>query len=106
MRIKIRGGTVRSGENLCLGCTHYNTRTDQNGKTVNICTVAYYSPQVLTAPIAECNKFYPKNLPDLGSMTKIAWIVRTSSSGQSLGFMPPKDYKEKHGEVETPDIDD
>lgn len=89
--LKIRNGTSRSDENLCVTCDRYIYRKEaQTGKEVRICQASYEVPMYLTGPVAVCNRYEDRRQPSLYDMRKIAWDVKATSSGKVLGFTPPK----------------
>lgn len=67
------------------------------------CSYNYESPEVMRQRVVECNDYRHSNEPALHEMQKIAWILRTSISGASIGFMPAKEYAEKFGQVTVPE---
>lgn len=98
---KIIGGTSRGDEHLCTKCRHYTRVRHDNNVLIQTCEVNYQNVFTIRNRVVECNRFDPKDLPSLRDMDRIAWILRTSNSGQAVGFMTPREYREKHGDPNT-----
>lgn len=95
----IKGGTAKSGESLCRTCRYSAIRKADNGDEVIFCEY-FHLPMRINRPTVECNDYVHANQPYLDQMKEEAHILRVNSSGQPLGFMPSKEYREKYGDVD------
>ena len=50
--------------------------------------------------IVECNRYADRNKPSLWDMRQIAWVLRTDSTRQSIGFIRAKEWERKHADEE------
>ncbi len=99
--IKIQGGTAPS-KNLCLSCTYFNKVEFQNGNTDMFCSSYELRGDrgfKLHAMVAECTAFEDKGYITLYELEKMAWVLEVSKQNK-IGFITPKDWKEKHGAKE------
>ena len=87
MDIKVRGGTARGDENLCLSCRWAAVRESAQGQLMVKC--AEFDVMITTATV-RCSDYQNKNTTSLTDMEKIAWIVTTDAKGR-VGFRPIKD---------------
>lgn len=101
--LKVQGGTPRSDRNLCVSCTHCHMIRDDRGNRSFICNCVFEYPREMHRPVVQCNKYEDATKPNLYSMQKIAWQVKTDNSNRTKGFgegtivkiVPPTKEKEE-----------
>lgn len=48
--------------------------------------------------VVECNRYVNRSQPSLWAMKQIAWVLRTDSKRQAIGFVPAKEWERKHAD--------
>jgi hypothetical protein len=95
---KVFGGTVNySGENLCYTCS---CGQHMKGSLVNedvvLCHTRGTSPPIrITWKVTSCNDYEDARTPELWEMEKIAWKISADGKRRFVGFLSPKQWKEK-----------
>ena len=54
----------------------------------------------LDTRVVECNWYVDRTLPSLRDMKQIAWVLRTDSKRQAIGFVRAKEWERKHKDEE------
>lgn len=102
---KVQDGTPLHSENLCESCSQCAHFTGHAvSQDIRICQAVYESPMRLTYPIYKCTEYLRRKDPTLRDMKEIAWIVRTSVTGNTIGFYSPQQFKDKHPDEDVIDI--
>jgi len=107
MRIKIRGGTVKHGDGpLCHTC-RYATIVRGAGLRDEIIECAQLScdNHRITFPVTFCSKYVGAQHPSLREMEEMAWVLRTDTKKNSIGFVRASDLAPKHRFVLAEDDD-
>jgi len=95
MQIKVRGGTVASGEPpLCATC-RYATVIKRRSLREEIveCSQLADGHGRITFPVTHCTKYLHRNHPSLYEMVSIAWVLRTDASRRHIGFVRSRDLE-------------
>ena len=50
--------------------------------------------------VVECNRYVDRTLPSLWEMRQIAWVLRTDSKRQDIGFVRARDWERKYPDEE------
>jgi hypothetical protein len=106
MQIKIRGGTVNHGqEPLCHTC-RYATIVRGAALRDEIIECAQLSDrnQRITFPVTFCTKYVSAQHPTLLQMEDIAWVLRSDTKKNTIGFVRARDLAPNHRFV-LPDDD-
>jgi len=98
MRIKIRGGTVKHGEeSLCLTCRY---ATIVRGATLRDeiieCAILSRPHDRITFPVTFCSKYISSQHPSLREMEDMAWVLRSDTKKNAIGFVRARDLPPKH----------
>jgi hypothetical protein len=98
MKIKIHGGTARGSDPpLCLSCRY-----------ASIAAGASASAQIIHCsrldsrihfPVLSCTRYLHHQHPSLYDLEDIAWILRTDTSRNRIGFVRAKDLKARDRHV-------
>lgn len=97
MRIKIKGGTVQHGEaSLCATCRHATViqGTSLREQLVD-CGRLYGNRSRITFPVTSCSGYSDRRSPSVREMEEIAWILRTDTKRNSIGFVEAKKLRPK-----------
>ncbi len=89
MRVKIRGGTVNSGDApLCQTC-RYGTivRGSRLGDEIVECANLSSARRHITFPVSYCTDYSDRRQPSLREMEETAWILRTDPKRNTIGFV-------------------
>lgn len=94
---KVHGGTRDgSGPQLCNTCAHGMVmRGECEGQDVIRCD---YLARNVSFKVTSCSRYYDKTQPSKSDLYEIAWILETSKNRRNIGFVPWKEYREKHPE--------
>lgn len=97
MHVKIRGGTVNHGEpSLCLTC---RWATIVKGPSLQDeiveCGQLYSGHSRITFPVNSCTAYSDRRRASLREMEEIAWILRSDSRRNSIGFVPARRLRAK-----------
>lgn len=91
IRVKVQPTAV----GLCATCRESMVTEYANGTSTTLCYYYGGNPPIrIVAPVVRCNQYDKKGALNNFEMEKIAWTVRTDSSGKSIGFAPPKKDKD------------
>lgn len=99
MRFKMHDATANTSQpSLCRSCrnAHRVRMRDRNVEEVRCSSI---SDRVIPGPVAECSGYDNKAHPTLHMMKQIAWHV-SSDKGRVIGFLSPREYREKRGDHE------
>jgi len=101
MRVKIRGGTVDHGEPpLCSTCRY---ATIAKGRTlreeVEFCSQMPHSDRRIRFPVTSCTDYSDRRHPTLWHMEEIAWVLRSSPSRKTIGFVEARRLKDDERHV-------
>ena len=94
---KVYGGTVRhhDGPSLCLSCRNATVIHTMRDVLVN-CRVLYTdSVPYMDQPVIKCSSYDDKNHPSEQDFRMTGWILDTNKSGEVIGFVNPKAWKER-----------
>lgn len=94
--IKIQGGTAKGWEDLCATCRSAHRMKGQGESSER--TYCYMMGKFIPFPLASCSSYEDRRQPSVEEMKKIAWTLRTSASGNAIGFKAPVknvDYTEQ-----------
>jgi hypothetical protein len=50
--------------------------------------------------VVECNRYTDRTQPSLWNLQQIAWVLRTDSKRQKLGFIHARDWEREQGNEE------
>ena len=98
MRIKIRGGTVKHREEpLCHTC-RYATIVRGAGLRDEIIECAQLSTDGhrITFPVTFCTKYISTQHPSVREMEEMAWVLRSDTKNNTIGFVRASDLAPKH----------
>lgn len=92
LQIKVKGGTPRHRENLCLTCNKCHRMLDDSGEQF-FCravgfTIGYtqYYAQNLTGPVYECSSYEIVTALSKMQLIDMAWIIEVDKTGRHIGF--------------------
>jgi len=98
-RLKVLNGT-RSAHSprLCDTCQSGVVRRGAAESDEHIyCLV---TGREVSTRIVECNRYVDCNKPTLWDMRQIAWVLRTDSTRQQIGFIRAKEWERKYADEE------
>ena len=89
MYIKVRGGTVSQGHrSLCETCRWSTViKGAKLGDEIVECSQLSYVNQRVPFPVSSCTGFRDRNRPSLREMEEIAWVLRSDTHRNQLGFV-------------------
>jgi hypothetical protein len=95
MHIKVRGGTVASGESsLCAMCRYATVIKGRSLREEIVeCSQLADGHGRITFSVTHCTKYVHRNHPSLYEMESIAWVLRTDASRRHIGFVPSRDLE-------------
>jgi hypothetical protein len=95
MQIKVRGGTVASGEpSLCATCRYATVIKGRSLREEIVeCSQLADGHGRITFPVTHCTKYLHRNHPSLYEMESIAWVLRTDASRRHIGFVRSRDLE-------------
>jgi hypothetical protein len=94
MKIKVHGGTAREGEPaLCLSCRYANIVSGASANQMLIRCTRVEAP--IRFKVTSCTEFLSRQHPSLYHMEDIAWVLRTDTKRNQVGFVRSKDLKFK-----------
>jgi hypothetical protein len=105
MHIKIRAGTAKHGNDpLCHTC-RYATIVRGAGLREEIIECAQLSRQNdrITFPVTFCTKYVSTQHPSLHEMEDMAWVLRSDTKKNSVGFVRASDLPARHRFILTDD---
>ena len=79
---KVRGGTPKGSDSICLGCRHAFVIKGVNNQQIVHCQPV---EKTIRFPVYECSQFDDKSQPPLYEMQRIAWTVHSRNRGP-MGF--------------------
>jgi hypothetical protein len=92
MKIKVHGGTAREGEPaLCLSCRYASIVSGVSTKHTLIRCSRIETP--VTFKVTSCTEYLSRSHPSLYHMEDIAWVLRTNTTRNQVGFVRSKDLK-------------
>ena len=92
MKINVHGGTAREGEpSLCASCRYASIVTGTNGRQMLIRCSRVEAP--VTFKVTSCTEYLSRQHPSLYHMEDIAWVLRTDTRRNQVGFVRSKDLK-------------
>ena len=99
MRVRVRGGTVNHGEpSLCSSCRFsIVVNGPKLGDEIVACNLLRAQRQIVF-PVTSCSGYIHLAQPSLWHMEEIAWVLRSSPSRKTVGFVEARRLKddEKH----------
>ena len=97
--INIKGGTPAGGESLCVSCEWgHVVKGFRTSDEATFCRKMYPDQRIPFA-VSSWNGYSNKNMPSMGGMEKIAWILVTKGAGRPIGFVTPHRYQEIEAEA-------
>ena len=94
MKIRIHGGTARDDQSaLCASCRYASivSGTSAQHEIVRCSKVE----QAITFKVTSCTEYLNKQHPSLYCMEDIAWVLRTDTKRNRIGFVRSRDLKVK-----------
>lgn len=91
MSIKVQPSPSHS---LCATCREAHAVEYADGRRLVACCAHGMEPLLLAGDVARCSAYDDRRLPAKWEMEKVAWTVRTDTSGKAIGFTPPKAEKD------------
>jgi hypothetical protein len=82
---KVRGGTPKSSEAMCLNCRQAHIIRGSDLQNRVYCNAGGYGPRIVTFPVIECSVFDDKRYASRYDMESIAWVVHSRNRGP-MGF--------------------
>ena len=97
MRITVRGGTVKHGEApLCHACRFATiVRGVAQRDEIIECDQLSCRQQRLTFPVTFCNRYVNAQHPSLRELEEIAWVLRSDTKKNRIGFVRSSDLAPK-----------
>src|SRR4051794_35449753 len=98
-RLKVLDGTRSSqAPRLCDTCHSGLVRRGAAASDEHVyCTIM---ERGVRTRVVECNRYTDRSSPSLWDLQQIAWVLRTDSKRQKLGFVHSKDWARLHGDEE------
>ncbi len=98
-RLKIMRGTRSShAPRLCDTCQCGLVRRGASESDEHIhCTV---TEREVRTRVVECNRYIDRTRATLWDMQQIAWVLRTDSKHQAIGFVRAKEWQRRHEDEE------
>ena len=98
MTIKVHGGTARAGDQpLCLSCRYASIAS---GARANEHIIHWSRLDSRTHfPVLNCTRYLHHQHPSLYDMEDIAWILRTDTTRNRIGFVRANDLKARERHV-------
>ena len=98
MRVKIRGGTANQGEGpLCHTCRYATiVRGSALRDEIIECSQLSDRNQRITFPVTFCTRYMNAQHPTLLQMEDIAWVLRSDTKNNTIGFVRSRDLPPKH----------
>jgi hypothetical protein len=56
--------------------------------------------QEVRTRVVDCNRFTDRTRPSLWDLRQIAWVLRTDSKRQAIGFIRAKEWEARHPDEE------
>jgi hypothetical protein len=94
--VKIQQSTRsdNGGRSLCTTCTQaVNVKGAAESKEICFCNAV---DNWITFNVAQCSKYYNRNLPNLQMMFDTAWILESDKKKQTVGFIDNKTWRERN----------
>ena len=105
-KLKILNGTRSShAPRLCDTCRSGLVRKGAAESDERIyCTIM---ERDLETRVVDCNCYVDRSQPSLWAMKQIAWVLRTDSKRQEIGFVRAKEWERRHEDEELlpPNLD-
>ena len=98
-RLKVQKGTLSThAPRLCDTCQSGVVRRGAADSDEQIyCMVDH---REVRTRVVECNRYVDRSLPSLWDMKQIAWVLRTDSKRQKIGFLRAKEWERQHEDEE------
>ncbi len=98
-RLKILDGTRSAhAPRLCDTCQNGVVRRGAADSDEHIyCTFIRHEVET---HVVECNRYEDRAQPPLWALKQIAWVLRTDSKRQPIGFMRATDWEREHKDEE------
>ena len=92
MRIKIKGGTATHHERpLCESCRWSTViRGARLGQEIVECSQLSYRNQRIPFPVVSCSGYTDRNHPSIREMEEMAWLLRSDTHRNQVGFVHGK----------------
>ena len=104
MKLKVRGGTANSSENLCNSCSKSHISEEDNGLVTTYCDMNHYQIRLINKRIIRCNNWSDLKEVSLYELEKSAWILRTDKLTRKAGFKPYSQLTEAERELVDDEI--
>jgi hypothetical protein len=98
MHMKIRGGTAKHGDDpLCHTCRHATIVRGLGLRDEIIeCSQLSYQQQRVTFPVTFCTKYVSTRHASLREMQEMAWVLRSDTKKNTMGFVRASDLSLRH----------
>lgn len=98
MRLKVRGGTaMHGGQPLCHTCRYATiVRGSSLNEEIIECGRLFGPNQVIRFAVTFCTQYLSKEHPTLRDMEDIAWVLRSDTKKNTVGFVRSRDLALKH----------
>jgi hypothetical protein len=101
VKVKIRGGTVdHGGPPLCGTCRY---ATVARGRTLHeevvFCSQMPFTDRRVKFAVTSCSDYSDRRHPTLWQMEEIAWVLRSSPSRKTIGFVEARELDEDERHV-------
>jgi hypothetical protein len=83
---------------LCDKCQHGLVRRGASESDERI--YCNFMAQDIRTTVVECNRFEDRNAPSLWALREIAWVLKTDSKRQKVGFIRAKEWEKLHEDEE------
>lgn len=94
MRVKVQGGTASNDETpLCVTCRYATIIKGARLQDEIIQCGELYHRSRITFPVLACSAYSDKRRPSVREMEEIAWILRSDSRKNTVGFVPSRSLK-------------
>jgi hypothetical protein len=92
----LRGTRSADAPRLCDTCQSGLVRRGAADSDEQIfCTIV--EDEVRTR-VVECNRYVDRSQPSLWDLRQIAWVLRTDTKRQKLGFLPAREWEKVHSD--------
>ena len=97
MHIKIRGGTVREGQQaLCATCRFATiVRGPRLRDEIVECGQLTSDHNLIPFPVTSCTGYLDRTHPSIREMEDMAWVLRTDAQRRRIGFVQARELKPK-----------
>lgn len=93
---KVYGGTVRhyDASSICLSCRSA-TVIETTRDIIVYCHEIYPMTSPMPQPVISCSSYNDRRHPTKDEYKKIGWVLDTNKTGEIIGFVNPKEWRER-----------